>query len=104
MIQVNIQLTAEQRSLILGLLKKYLGTSSYRVFLFGSRAKGTARANSDLDLMIDTHKGLGPIRSELNEAFEKSDLPFKVDLVEKIELTDAFRKNIQSSLVELEVK
>lgn len=53
------------------------------VWAFGSRAKGSAKESSDLDLAIITDEPL-PIDTSLalNEAFSESDLPWKVDVVD----------------------
>ena len=53
------------------------------VWIFGSRARQTAKKASDLDLLIDAGREL---RYEefiaLDIAFEESDLPYNVDIVD----------------------
>lgn len=53
------------------------------VLVFGSRVKGNAKSYSDLDLAIRGDKKLS-IRQlgTLREAFEESDLPIRVDVVD----------------------
>ncbi len=55
--------------------------------VFGSRASGTARRGSDLDLILS-----GPITLhdmlKLGAAFEESDLAFKIDLLHERDLID----------------
>ena len=66
-------------------------------YVFGSRAKGTAKPFSDLDLavtVLSAHE-----RSQLETLFEESNLPFTVDLVELNKINDAFKKNIEHDLV-----
>jgi uncharacterized protein len=54
-----------------------------RVAVFGSRATGHARPFSDLDLLLIEPSQLSWVqRADLRDAFDKSSLPFKVDLVE----------------------
>ncbi len=81
------------------LVKKILETVPYTFYVFGSRAKGTARALSDLDLCYK-----GPVDergiSRLIEAFEESDLPFTVDLVDLNRCSPEFRSMIEPDLVE----
>lgn len=64
---------------------------------FGSRLRGTAAAHSDLDLVL---KGDGPVPLEvlgrLRAAFEESDLPFRVDLVDWHRISDSFKRIIES--------
>ncbi len=54
-----------------------------RVAVFGSRSTGRARPHSDLDLLLIEPPRLSwAERAALREAFEASQLPFCVDLVE----------------------
>ena len=73
------------------------------VKLFGSRAKGTAKPYSDLDLVIigDELLPVTTIRI-LRDAFDDSDLPFQVDLVEWAGTSEEFRKVITMSAIPLE--
>jgi len=72
----------------------------YTVWAFGSRVKGKAKPYSDLDLVIQTEQPL-PLESmaTLNEAFDESDLPVRVDVVDWATTSSAFRKIIQQSYV-----
>lgn len=67
------------------------------VWAFGSRAKGTARENSDLDLAIlGSHPLPLPALLRLRRSFEDSYLPFSVDLVDWHGLDEDFRSVIRS--------
>jgi len=65
---------------------------------FGSRGNGEATKYSDLDLAV-----VGPGRLKrrermlLREAFEESDLPFRVDVVDYRTVSEAFRAIIDQS-------
>lgn len=64
--------------------------------IFGSRAKGTARKTSDLDLVLMTKKPLEfSILADLKEAFSESDLSFKVDIVDWSDISESFQKLIE---------
>jgi len=66
------------------------------VWVFGSRATGTARRASDLDLAIDAGRPL--TRKEtgtLLDAFEESDLPYTVDVVDLHTVAPSFRAIIE---------
>ena len=53
------------------------------VWVFGSRAAGRARPFSDVDLLVTRPSTLSWLqRADLRDAFEASDLPFRVDVVE----------------------
>ena len=76
------------------ILKKY----PYDFYVFGSRVKGTERKLSDLDICF---KEAIPwnVRSHIDEDFEESDLPFKVDVVDWNMCDEEFRKKIAPDLV-----
>lgn len=64
--------------------------------MFGSRANGQARSVSDLDVAILGDQPLSlQVMGDLREAFEESDLPFRVDLVDWAITSDEFRQIIQ---------
>ena len=102
-------LTIEQiREAVLPIAQKY---SLRAVFLFGSYARGTATADSDVDLLIDTAGtsirsllDLGAVLCELEDALGK-----RVDLITARSLEqpammpsdEAFRKSVREERVEL---
>jgi predicted nucleotidyltransferase len=72
------------------ILAKYAGDCEVRAF--GSRISGTAREYSDLDVaIIGKNKIKRRVKMLLREAFEESDLPFRVDVIDYIAISDAFR-------------
>jgi type I restriction enzyme S subunit len=67
----------------------------YEVWAFGSRAKRTAKEYSDLDLAIITGQPLGlSLSADIANAFEESDLPIKVDVVDWAAISEIFRQII----------
>ena len=95
----TIDITAGQRKTILALLERHLpGTAAW---VYGSRAKWTSRPQSDLDLVVfaapEQRRGVGNLR----EAFEESDLPFRVDLFVWDEVPGTFRAEIEAERVVL---
>lgn len=67
----------------------------YQVWAFGSRARGTAKPYSDLDLAIVGPKPL-PLQllTTLSMDFEESDLPWTVDILDFQAISDSFRDQI----------
>ena len=65
------------------------------VYVFGSRATGKAKRRSDLDLCIGGEAPLerGVIGS-LVDAFDESDLPIEVDVIDLAAATGIFRKRM----------
>lgn len=51
-----------------------------RAILFGSRAKGTCKPGSDIDLALEGQGLSVDVISRLARAFEESPLPYQVDL------------------------
>ena len=91
---VRIDLSPEHRRIVLDLLAEYLPRGS-KVWVFGSRATGRARRYSDLDLAIDAGRPLSVgERAILAEAFEESDLPYRVDSVDWHAIDERFRQHI----------
>jgi len=70
---------------------------------FGSRVTGTSVPSSDLDLVLMAPERL-PLRAlrTLTDAFEDSDLPMRVDVVEWQRLSPGFRAVIERAFVVLQ--
>jgi len=63
---------------------------------FGSRVTGRVKDYSDLDLAIVCQKALDADRlRHLKEAFEESELPFRVDVLDWNRISDSFRKIVE---------
>ena len=71
-----------------------------KVWVFGSRANGKTKSTSDLDLAIDAGRKLTKDEEiSLIEAFDESDLPYKVDFVDMHYISDNFKETIDDSFV-----
>lgn len=63
---------------------------------FGSRATRTAKDYSDLDLaVVGVHVLDSDSLRRLKEAFEESDLPFRVDVLDWNAISESFREVIE---------
>lgn len=87
-------------SAIKSIIRTHLTDPSYRVFLFGSRATGTARKFSDVDVGILGKKTLpGHVIECIREDLENSNIPYTVDVVDFTTADPSFRnlamKNIR---------
>lgn len=70
------------------------------VWAFGSRARHTAKRYSDLDLALITETPLPlAVMTDIQSAFEASDLPIRVDLVDWATTSEAFRQIIAQDKV-----
>ncbi len=73
-----------------------------RVWVFGSRAQWTTKDSSDLDLAIDAGRALTrKEESALSDAFEESDLSYRVDVVDMHNVSDSFKAIIERDKVAL---
>ncbi len=71
--------------------------SGCEVRAFGSRINDTAKDHSDLDLaVVASDKMKRRTKMLLKEAFEESDLPFRVDVVDYNAISDEFRTIIDN--------
>lgn len=66
-----------------------------KIYLYGSRARGTYKHGSDIDVAIDAGKKLervdvGEARDMLNE----SNIPYKIEVVDFHNIPDQMQKNI----------
>jgi len=89
-----IDLSPAHTVLIKQILKKEL--PNHEVAVFGSRVNGMAKPYSDVDLVVISKEGLDKNKLwELREAFEESDLPFSVDVLDWNRLSKSFQDNIE---------
>ncbi len=94
-----IDVTAEERETLLMLIERYLPDTE--VWVYGSRVLWTSRPQSDLDMVVFTTLGQEGAVSDLRDAFEESDLPFRVDLFVWDEVPDSFQRQIKRDHVVL---
>jgi len=86
-------LSPEHLALVQRILAMHLPGA--RAILFGSRTRGSAQTYSDLDLAVDVGAPVDLLRlAALEEAFQESDLPFRIDLTDWCRLSPEFREEI----------
>jgi type I restriction enzyme S subunit len=72
------------------------------VWAFGSRATGSARRYSDLDLALEGAGPLDPgLLRRLSDALSESDLTIKVDVIDLCTIDPAFRRLIKPDMIRL---
>lgn len=93
-----LDVRADHLSIVQDILQQFVPERA--VWAFGSRAKWVAKEYSDLDLCI---VGKTPLSFRtlglIEEAFEESDLPYKVDVVDWATTSESFRKIIERDRV-----
>jgi predicted nucleotidyltransferase len=97
----TIDLQPEDLAILLPLLRAHLPLET-AVWVFGSRAAGTARRYSDLDLALEGEAPLDPdLLGRLSEALSESDLTIKVDVIDLRTVDPAFRRIIEREMIPL---
>lgn len=93
-----LELESHDKEIIDSILAPYIAEES--LWVFGSRVTGSARSNSDLDLVI-RGKGQLPLSEwqRLADDIEYSEMNTRVDLVDWHRLSDEFKNNIAGQMV-----
>lgn len=93
-----IQLSNQELKTVKSILDHYLHNTKFCVF--GSRAKGTARKYSDLDILVE---GKNPIELttlfRLKDDFSESDLVFEVDVIDRACISEEFYQAIKKDCI-----
>jgi predicted nucleotidyltransferase len=90
------------KKILLEIIHRQLPTC--KVYLFGSRARGTHQPGADIDLALDMGKPIdfNIIASLLGE-IEESNVPLMVDLVDLYTASDAFKKEVNREGIEWKI-
>ncbi len=92
-------LKPEHEKILLAIFREHLSQTPVSVFAFGSQTRPSHRVDSDLDLLIHAQVGI-PLSAmaQLKGAFEDSDLPFRVDIVNRADVGLEFYHRIEKDL------
>ena len=89
----TIDISHQAQKTVKELLQRHL--PGVTVWAYGSRVKWTARPDSDLDLVVFAGKEQRGDVATLREAFDESNLPFRVDVFIWNEMPEKFREEIR---------
>ncbi len=96
-----IDMRPDHLVMVLEVLEEYV--PDYTVRAYGSRVNWSAKDASDLDLAVVGPEPLDPmILASLREAFEESDLPFSVDVMDWHSIPETFRQEIANQFVTIQ--
>jgi predicted nucleotidyltransferase len=85
-------MTKEEMVFVKETVCKTLGKNLINTYVIGSRARKTEKKGSDLDLLLDLAQPMALLeRAKLDDCFEESDLPYRVDLVDGTRLSSDVR-------------
>jgi len=98
-----IKINKNELDIVIGILKKYVPT--FEIFVFGSRINGNIHEHSDLDLAIKTTAGKIDLllMADIRDAFQSSNLPFRVDIIDFNRASPEFQKVILNNSVLLKI-
>jgi predicted nucleotidyltransferase len=101
----TVILEEKNLSLVKDILYDAVGALGIQVYMYGSRARGTAWQFSDIDLALSSNSGKIPCEtiSKLSRSFETSVLPYKVDIIDLWTVSEGFRKNIENDFVKIPI-
>lgn len=74
------------------------------VYCYGSRARGDHQPFSDLDLMVESESKNNLKLEDIIELLQKSNFPYKVDLVHISDFADSYKKSYQADRVLFDIK
>ena len=95
-----VELKPHELEVVRNILNRFVPEAE--IIVFGSRIHGTAKPWSDLDLAIKAKSALDwKVLEDIKEAFQESDLPFRVDVLDWNDITESFRKAIETSGFEI---
>ena len=95
-----VDIRADHLEIVQDILRSHM-PAGFEVWVFGSRANWTTKDSSDLDLAV---AGRMPeldyrIMGDLEVAFEESDLPYTVDVVDLKDVSPEFQNIVDSQKV-----
>ena len=95
---MNIVISENERKIVKDVLSNVL-VDDVKVYVFGSRVKGTLKEYADLDLALQGRELLPQsILDTLNIKFEESLLPYKVDVIDLNNIDTDFYNTIKQDL------
>lgn len=84
------------------IVRRHLPSDSYRAFLFGSRARGTAAPNADWDIGIEGPKELpGHVLQRILADLEDLPTLHSFDVVDMKTVSESFRRTAMSQTLPL---
>jgi predicted nucleotidyltransferase len=96
-----IDITAKDLHIVQCLLRAYLPAHN-KVWVFGSRARGTAKRASDLDLAIDCGEPFPfGVHGVLADSFMVAPLAYRVDVIDLQSIKTEFRALIEAHKIPL---
>ncbi len=88
----------KEENIIKGILSKY----PYEFYYYGSRVKGDFKLGSDLDILLKSEEKLSyAIIEEIETEFNKSRIPYRVNISDFSRMENCFYDLIKNDLVKV---
>lgn len=97
-------LSATERRFLHDEVIQPLQRAGYRVWCFGSRARGDERRFSDVDLLVSGDGNPRRLVGAIEERLVDSNFPYKVDIVIESDLAEAYRDRVLRERTPLDVR
>jgi uncharacterized protein len=96
-----VDILPQHLAIVWNIVKTALPEGS-EIYVFGSRALGKTRRSSDLDLAIDAGHPLTKAQwAALTDGFDESNLPYRVDVIDLLDVSENFKAIIDQQKVRL---
>jgi predicted nucleotidyltransferase len=100
---ITLHIDENHKAILVSIIKNIPELKNCSVYLYGSRVQGTAVKYSDVDIALDDNGEpvADEVRSSLSSLFEKSMLPYAVDIMDLNTVSPVFRAKIEKDFVRL---
>lgn len=90
-------------NMIISIIRKIPELKDCPVYMYGSRVQGKAVKYSDVDIALDYHGKPAPdsVKLNLSSLFEKSVLPYNVDIIDINSVSPVFKAKIENDFVRI---
>lgn len=86
-------ISSEDRAKITGLISALIPKAT--IYLFGSRARGTHSARSDIDIAVDAGSPIAPLTiDEANSVMEATNIKYHIDVVDFNRISNEMKSSI----------
>lgn len=76
--------------------------SNCKIYIFGSRVKGSAKKYSDIDIALESEDINEKTLQRIKNEFENSSLPYEVDVIDINNISETFKNHIINDIEEIQ--